>query len=542
MTEQKITYDVVVVGAGPSGLATAIHLKQLCKKNNHDLSVCVLEKGAHVGAHILSGAVFDPNALTQLIPNWQTMAEPPPYFTPVTKDKLWYLTSKRAWTLPHLPGMANRHHYIISLGALCVWLARQAEQLGVDIFPGTAASQLLFDQHDRVCGIQTNPVGLDSQDQPTARYQAGIPIYSKQLVLAEGCRGSLSEQVIAHFQLRSSLPTYGLGLKEQWTVNNAYHQPGLVLHTVGWPLDRQTYGGAFIYHHQNHQLSVGLIVGLDYPNPYLDPFEELQKFKTHPAVRSFFTNGERIGYGARAIHEGGFQSIPQLSFPGGLLVGDAAGFLNVYQIKGSHNAIYSGIIAGQSLFKQLQAHTSPLPADDYYQQIKQQPFWRSLYLTRNIRPGFKYGLWPGLIHAAVDTLCLRGRAPWTLTHRIDHLVTRPARHDTPKQYPDPDYTLTFDKLSSIHLAHINHEANQPCHLKLRQPDLAIAINHRFYQSPETRYCPANVYEIVDHQGIPRLQINAQNCIHCKTCDIKDPKQNITWVPPEGGHGPNYINL
>lgn len=538
MIQEKIAYDIVIVGAGPAGLATAIHLKQLCQKSDQALSVCILEKGSFVGAHIVSGTVFDSQSLTQLLPNWQTLN--PPGFTPLCQQKLWYLTKKRAYSLFHLPGMKSRNHYLISLGRLCAWLAEQAESLGVDILPGIAASQLLFDQSNRVCGILTHDAGMDKKHQPTARYQPGFAIKAKQVVLAEGCRGSLSEIAIKHFKLRTQLQTYGIGIKEQWEVDNAHYQPGLAIHTLGWPLDSKTYGGAFIYHHQNHQLSVGLILGLDYQNPYLDPFEEMQQLKTHPAIRPFLVHGERIGYGARALNEGGFQAVPKLTFPGGLLVGDAAGFLNMQQLKGSHNAIYSGMTAAKHLLKTFQSPT--LPAAQYQSQIEQQPFWQALYRARNIRPGFQYGLWPGLVHAAIDTLLFRGRAPWTLKHRVDHLATHTATCYQPKTYPLPDYKLTFDKSSSLYLANITYDANQPSHLKLCEPELAIAINHQFYQSLETRYCPANVYEILYHHGKPQLQINAQNCIHCKTCDIKDPKQNITWTPPEGGHGPNYTNL
>ncbi len=532
-----MSYDVVIVGAGPAGLATAIRLKQA----EPALTVCILEKGAQVGAHIVSGAVFNPKALNELLPDWLNMQAP--IQTEVKSDRFWYLSQKKAWRLPIPGSMHNHGHYIISLGALCQWLATQAQSLGVDLFAGFAADELLFDEHEQVCGVRTGDMGLDKQGQPTPRHQPGVSIMAKQTVLAEGCRGSLSQKAIQKFRLdrESSPQTYGLGLKEIWEIPSSQHQLGQVIHTIGWPLDHKTYGGGFIYFTENNQVSLGFVMGLDYTNPYLSPFEEMQRFKTHPKIRQILQGGQRISYGARALVEGGIQALPKLTFPGGLLVGDSAGFLNVAQIKGSHNAIKSGILAADSIVQSIKSEQA-IEAQHYSAQVKSSWLWKDLYKIRNIRPGFRYGLVPGLALAAMDYYLLQGRAPWTWSHQTDHQALQEAKHFKPMDYPKPDGELTFDRLSSVHLTNTFHEENQPCHLLLQDKERAININDTIYAAPETRYCPAGVYEITNINNEKKLVINAQNCIHCKTCDIKDPTQNIQWTTPEGGGGPNYTGM
>ena len=536
-----MAYDVVIVGAGPSGLSCAIRLKQLATEQGRDLSVCVLEKGSEVGAHILSGAVMETRALDQLIPDWQKRGAP--LRTPVTEDQFLLLGAKRAWRLPTPPHMRNHGNYIASLGEVCRWLAAEAEGLGVEIYPGFAAAEILEDDQGRVVGVATGDMGLLKDGSPGPRHQRGMALMARQTVFAEGCRGSLTRRLMERFGLNrdSSPQTYGLGLKEIWEIDPARHVAGRVVHTVGWPLDNATYGGSWLYHLADNQVSVGFVVGLDYRNPYLSPFEEFQRFKTHPAIRPLFEGGRRIAYGARALSEGGWQSIPRLTFPGGLLVGDTAGFLNVPKIKGSHTALKSGMVAAEALAAHLAAGDGP-ECEDYPRRLRESWVWDELYQVRNIRPGFHWGLWGGLVHAAVDTWLLRGRAPWTLRHRPDHAQLRPAAACAPIDYPKPDGRLTFDRLSSVFLTNTAHEEDQPTHLTLRDPEVAIRINLKVYDAPETRYCPAGVYEIVREATGPRLQINGQNCIHCKTCDIKDPTQNIRWVVPEGGSGPNYPNL
>ncbi len=536
-----MAYDVVIVGAGPSGLSCAIRLKQRATEQGRDLSVCVLEKGSEVGAHILSGAVMETRALDELFPDWQKRGAP--LRTPVTEDQFLLLGAKRAWRLPTPPHMRNHGNYIASLGEVCRWLAAEAEGLGVEIYPGFAAAEILEDDQGRVVGVATGDMGLLKDGSPGPRHQRGMALMARQTVFAEGCRGSLTRRLMERFGLNrdSSPQTYGLGLKEIWEIDPARHAAGRVVHTVGWPLDNATYGGSWLYHLADNQVSVGFVVGLDYRNPYLSPFEEFQRFKTHPAIRPLFEGGRRIAYGVRALSEGGWQSIPRLTFPGGLLVGDTAGFLNVPKIKGSHTALKSGMVAAEALAEHLAAGDAP-ECEDYPRRLRESWVWDELYQARNIRPGFHWGLWGGLAHAAVDTWLLRGRAPWTLRHRPDHAQLRPAAACDPIDYPKRDGRLTFDRLSSVFLTNTAHEEEQPTHLTLRDPEVAIRINLKVYDSPESRYCPAGVYEIVREATGPRLQINGQNCIHCKTCDIKDPTQNIRWVVPEGGSGPNYPNL
>jgi electron-transferring-flavoprotein dehydrogenase len=533
---ETMEFDVLVVGAGPAGLAAAIRLKQVAP----DATVCLVEKGSEVGAHILSGAVLEPRALSELIPDWQ--AKGAPLDTPAGEDRFLFLTETRAIRLPTPPQMHNHGNFVVSLGDVCRWLAQQAEALGVEIYPGFAAADVLEDD-GRITGIVTGDMGIGKDGKPTANYQRGMELRATYTLFAEGCRGSLSKRLIAHFALGDGRPpqTYGIGIKELWEVPSDHHKPGLVEHTIGWPLDRHTYGGSFMYHFGANLVAYGFVVGLDYANPWLSPFDEMQRFKTHPKIRWHFEGGRRISYGARALNEGSIQAIPRLTFPGGALIGDAAGFLNVPKIKGTHTAMKSGMLAAEAVAEALAGGRPAEPAA-YADKLRASWVWPELTEVRNIRPAFaKYGLYGGLVYSAIDTYVLRGKAPWTLNEaEPDNETLKPAREAPRIAYPKPDGVLTFDRLSSVFISNTNHEENQPAHLHLRDPALAISVNWEQYRSPETRYCPAAVYEIVNaEQGEPRLQINAQNCVHCKTCDIKDPLQNIDWVTPEGGGGPNY---
>jgi len=543
MTRETMTFDVVIVGAGPAGLSAAIRLKQIAAAQSRDISVCVVEKGSEVGAHILSGAVLEPRALAELFPDWKERGAP--LNTPAAHDRFLFLTKRHAVRLPTPPQMRNEGNYIISLGNLCRWLASQAESLGVEIYPGFAAAEILFDERNAVVGVATGDMGIGKNGEPTANHQPGVELRARLTLMAEGCRGSLSEQLIKRFDLRahSGPQTYGLGIKELWEVDPSRHRPGTVIHTVGWPLDHSTYGGSFLYHLESNQVAVGFVTGLDYENPFLSPFEEFQRFKLHPAIRPVFEGARRLAYGARALNEGGFQAIPNLVVPGAALIGCSAGFVNVPKIKGIHTAMKSAMVAAESAAQALGLGDGPVLLAAYPERLKQSWIWDELARARNIRPGFRAGLLPGLVNAAFETFVTRGRSPWTLPHHRDNETLREAQASRPIVYPKPDGKITFDRLSSVFVSNTNHEENQPSHLKLRDAAKAIAINLARYDSPETRYCPAGVYEIVRNEsGDPRLQINAQNCVHCKTCDIKDPTQNIVWTVPEGGGGPNYPNM
>lgn len=542
----SMQYNVVIVGAGPAGLAAAIRLKQLAEQAGREISVCVVEKGSEVGAHILSGAVIDPAGLAELLPDWKELGAP--LTRSVTADKVLFLTKNKAFKLPVTPNFNNHGNYIISLGQLCRWLAEQAENLGVEIYPGFAASEVLYHADGSVKGIATGNMGVGKDGEATDNFQPGMELWAQQTIFAEGCRGSLTRQLIQKYALdRNCQPqTYGIGIKEIWEVAEGRCQPGLVVHSTGWPLDTKTYGGSFIYHLDNNQVAVGFVVGLDYQNPYLSPFEEFQRFKTHPEIRKTFEGGRRIAYGARALNEGGLQSLPKLSFKGGVLVGDAAGFLNVPRIKGIHTAIKSAMLAAEAVFpvlenlEEVEAFEHGKEAVEYEDLFKQSWAYRELYAARNIRPSFKWGLFPAMAYTGLEQYVFKGRTPWTIKHHgTDHGSLKKAAACRPIDYPKPDNKLTFDRLSSVFLANISHEENQPSHLTLKNPQTMLDVNLQEYASPETRYCPAGVYEIVEEGGKPQLHINAQNCVHCKTCDIKDPTQNIVWICPEGASGPNY---
>ncbi|XP_031380301.1 electron transfer flavoprotein-ubiquinone oxidoreductase, mitochondrial isoform X2 [Punica granatum] len=534
---ESIQYDVVIVGAGPAGLSAAIRLKQMCRGKDSDLSVCVVEKGAEVGAHILSGNVFEPRALDELIPQWKN--EEAPINVPVSSDKFWFLTKDRAFSLP-CP-FDNKGNYVISLSQLVRWLGKKAEELGVEIYPGFAASEVLYDD-DTVVGIKTNDMGISKDGTKKETFQQGVALKGRITLLAEGCRGSLSEKLLRKFNLREKghgqHQTYALGIKEVWEIEEHKHKPGSVIHTLGWPLDNKTYGGSFLYHMNDRQVSLGFVVALNYGNPYLNPYEEFQKLKHHPAIKCLLDGGSVLQYGARTLNEGGFQSIPFPVFPGGAIIGCSAGFLNVPKIKGTHTAMKSGMLAAEAAFSALQEGSS---MDMYWDALRKSWIWEELRLARNYRPAFEYGLLPGLGVSAFEHYVFKGRLPFTLKHgKPDHEATDVAKRHPPIEYPRPDGTLSFDVPTSLHRSNTNHDHDQPPHLRLRDPTVPERVNLPEYAGPESRYCPARVYEYVpDEEGKLKLHINAQNCLHCKACDIKDPKQNIEWTVPEGGGGPGY---
>ena len=548
MTRDTMEYDVVIVGAGPSGLAAAIRLKQLAAQAGRDTRVCVVEKGAEVGAHILSGAVLEPRALDELLPDWRD--QDTPVRTPVGHETFMYLRRTSGFTLPGFlvpPAMRNHGNYIISLGSFCRWLGDRAEELGVEIYPGFAASQVLYNESGAVIGVATGDMGVGKNGEHKSAYQPGIDLHARYTFFAEGCRGSLGKSLMEKFDLAADCQpqTYALGLKELWEVDPRHHRQGAVMHSVGWPLESSVYGGSFMYHLEDNQVAVGFVVALDYTNPYLSPYDEFQRFKTHPKIRPLFAGARRVAYGARALNEGGWQSLPRLVFPGGVLIGCEAGTLNVPKIKGTHTAMKSGMLAAEAAHNALwQGKKGPPPVLNAYAEAFAASWAaRELRAARNVRPGFSRGLLPGMVHAGIDQLLLRGRAPWTLRHgHGDHETLRRKEHARPIDYPKPDGVLTFDKLTNVAFSGTNHEEDQPCHLVLKDPARAIDVNLAHYDAPEQRYCPAGVYEIVAGDEGPCLRINAQNCLHCKTCDIKDLTQNITWVAPEGGGGPNYPNM
>jgi electron-transferring-flavoprotein dehydrogenase len=541
-------YDVVVVGAGPAGLAAAIRLKQLAARHQHEVSVCVLEKGSEVGAHILSGAVMDPRALNELIPDWQRLDAP--LNAPVSEDRFVFLTGSGSWKVPDfmMPACFKNHGmYVVSLGNVCRWLAKQAEGLGVEIFPGFAAAEVLYREDGAVRGVVTGDMGVGRDGKPTASYQPGMELHARYTFFAEGCRGHLGKQLLDRLNLRAGADpqVYGIGLKELWDIRPEKHKQGLVMHTAGWPLANDTYGGSFFYHLENNQVSIGFVVGLGYSNPYLNPYEEFQRYKTHPAIRPYLEGGKRLAYGARAISAGGLQSLPELVFPGGCLIGDDAGFLNVSRIKGSHAAMKSGMLAAEAAFAALRAGRTHDELGAYPEAFRASWLHDELHRARNFKPWMSKGLLLGTLMVGVDQVAFGGRAPWTLHHRhADHETLKTRTEAEPIAYPKPDGVIAFDRLSSVFVSNTNHAEDQPCHLTLKDTAAPIKVNLELYDAPEQRYCPAGVYEIVrDANGKnPHLQINAQNCVHCKTCDIKDPTQNIVWVAPEGGGGPNYPNM
>ncbi len=543
----SMEFDVLIVGGGPAGLGAAIRLKQLAAERGTELGVCVIEKGSEIGAHTLSGAVMDPRALNELIPDWK--AQGAPLETEVTHDEVLFLTESKSiatpqWAIPS--GLKNHGNYIVSLGNVVKWLGRQAEALGVEIYPGFAAAEILYDDAGAVRGVATGNMGVGRDGEPTESFQPGMELLAKYTLFAEGSRGHLGRQLIARFALDKDCDpqSHGIGIKELWEIEPSKHRKGLVVHTAGWPLDNDTYGGSFLYHFGDNKVAVGFVVGLGYQNPWLSPYEEFQRYKTHPAIRGTFEGGKRLSYGARAITAGGIMSLPKTVFPGGALIGCDAGFLNASRIKGSHAAIKTGMLAAEAAFEAIAAGRSADELSAYPQAFRTSWLFDELWQARNFKQWMGKGLYTGTIMVGIEQVLLGGKFPWTLHHKhADHECLKPASAFKPIVYPKPDGKITFDKLSSVFISNTNHEENQPIHLTLNDPGVPVKVNLATYAGPEQRYCPAGVYEYVKNDdGSDRLQINAQNCVHCKTCDIKDPTQNIVWVVPEGGGGPNYPGM
>ncbi len=540
---ESMNFDVLIVGGGPAGLAAAIRLKQL----NADINVCLIDKGAEIGAHILSGAIMDPRALNELIPDWKEKGAP--LDTLVTEDQFVFLQQSGGFKVPDFlvpDSLQNHGNYVISLGQVTRWLGEQAEALGVEIYAGFAGAEVVYDENGAVKGVATGDMGVGRDGQATTAFQRGIELYAKYTLFAEGCRGELGKLLEAKFNLRDNVDpqTYGLGIKELWEIKPEHFKSGLVVHSAGWPLKSDTYGGGFLYHYGNNLVSIGFVVGLGYSNPYLSPFEEFQRFKTHPKIRQYFAGAKRIAYGARAIAAGGIQSLPKLVFPGGALIGDDAGFLNASRIKGSHAAIKTGSLAAEAVFEALAEGRASDELSAYPEKFRGSWLYAELYKARNFKPYMSKGTNIGSFLVGLDQLLLKGKAPWTLHNSADHTKLKLAAESQPIVYPKPDYILTFDRLSSVFLSNTNHAEDQPCHLQLKDADVAITLNLNQYDSPEQRYCPAGVYEIMRDAGgkNPRLQINSQNCVHCKACDIKDISQNINWLAPQGGEGPIYQSM
>ncbi|WP_135081752.1 electron transfer flavoprotein-ubiquinone oxidoreductase [Terasakiella sp. SH-1] len=549
MERESMEFDVVIVGGGPSGLSAAIKLSQLAQENEKEVTVCVVEKGSEIGAHILSGAVIETGPLAHLFPDWKEKGAP--LTVEAKEDSFLHLSETGFKKLPTPPQMNNHGNYIVSLGNVCRWLGEQAEEMGVEVYPGFAACEVLYNEDGSVKGIATGDMGREKDGSEGPNFEPGVELHAKYTIFAEGVRGSLTKTLFNKFDLRKDCDpqTFGIGIKELWEIDPEKHSEGKIVHTTGWPMDSNTYGGSFLYHIDNNQVAVGFVVGLDYANPHLSPFDEFQRFKTHPEIRKTFEGGRRIAYGARALNEGGFQSIPKLTFPGGCIVGCSAGFLNVPKIKGTHNAMQSGIEAAKAIFDLCTSEDENVATEptQYSANMKASYVWDELYKVRNIRPSFaKWGFWGGLIYSGFTTYLTGGREPWTLKHpHADNETLKPAASMPKIDYPKPDGKISFDKLSSVFISNTAHEETQPCHLKLADESLALSVNWAKYEGPEVRFCPAGVYEYLDdeeNEGQKKLQINFANCLHCKTCDIKDPTQNINWTTPEGMGGPNYPNM